>query len=294
MRGTGAGMLVEVQDTSGYSGVVAGGAVYQPGATIGMISTKGFLQWRYNNIVGTNGGLAWIDNSSQVDYNASPDARIWSPAANSYAFGLDDSATPIPQKISVQNVASGTTDATGSAFTIAGSRGTGAGKGGAIIFQIAAPSGSSGTAVNPLVTVATIDTNSLVVTGSITATLGTFVRDYTFVLGAGTPVTVGVNKTNVLIVTHNGVIKSSFAAAKTGPTGASLLFDIYKNGVSIWNVTQANRLAIASGATTGTQTSFDTITLSQGDQLTIDIDQVGSSVSGQDITVVLSCLLSNI
>ena len=128
-------------------------------------------------------------------------------------------------------------------------------------------------------------------TGSFTGS--GFVRDYTFLLGMGTPATVGVNKTNTLIVSRNGYIVKAFAVAKTGPTGANFVVDINKNGSTIW-ATQANRLTIPAASTAAVQTSFDTTALAETDQLTIDIDQVGSSVAGQDVTIVLTCLLRNI
>lgn len=108
----------------------------------------------------------------------------------------------------------------------------------------------------------------------------------TFVLALGTPATTGANKTNALVMPNAGTIKKAYAVAKTGPTGAALVFDINKNGTTIWT-TQGNRLTIAAGETTGTQTSFDVATFVEGDLLTIDIDTVGSAIAGQDITVVL-------
>ncbi|AMV24177.1 hypothetical protein VT84_07255 [Gemmata sp. SH-PL17] len=70
------------------------------------------------------------------------------------------------------------------------------------------------------------------------------------------------------------------------------MFDINVNGATIWS-TQANRLKIAAGATSGTQSTFNTTTVAEGDLLTIDVDQVGSTVAGQDVTVYLLILLQN-
>ncbi len=74
---------------------------------------------------------------------------------------------------------------------------------------------------------------------------------------------------------------------KTAPVGADLIIDLNVGGTSIWAATQANRLTITDGGTTATQTSFDTTALSESDQLTLDIDQTGSSTSGADLTVQL-------
>lgn len=111
----------------------------------------------------------------------------------------------------------------------------------------------------------------------------------TFALALGTAATVGTNKTNVLVAPRSGTISKAWAVAKTGPTGADLIFDVLLNGTTIWS-TSANRLKIVAGATTGNQTAFDTTAISAGDQLTINIAQIGSTIAGQDITVTLYIL----
>lgn len=101
--------------------------------------------------------------------------------------------------------------------------------------------------------------------------------------------TTGTDKAPLLIAPFALVIKKAFARVKTAPTGASIIFDINKNGTSIWNTTQANRLTIAAAASSGNQSSFDTTTLAEGDYLTLDIDQIGSTIAGSDATVELYC-----
>jgi len=113
-------------------------------------------------------------------------------------------------------------------------------------------------------------------------------RVFTFVLHRGENATTGVNKTNKLIADKAYTITKAYAYATTAPTGASLLFDINVNGTTIWS-TQANRLAIASASNSGTQTSFNTTALAENDVLSIDIDQIGSTIAGSDITVTLKC-----
>lgn len=102
-------------------------------------------------------------------------------------------------------------------------------------------------------------------------------------------VTTGISLTPILIVPIALTIEKAYLAIKTAPTGADLIIDINKNGTSIWSSTQANRVKITAGNTTGSQTSFDTTSLAEGDLLTIDVDQVGSTVSGADITIELKC-----
>ncbi|MFW6226425.1 MAG: hypothetical protein ACOC3V_05660, partial [bacterium] len=83
----------------------------------------------------------------------------------------------------------------------------------------------------------------------------------------------------------SGTIKRVIGVVNTAPTGADLIIDININGTSIWNSTQGNRLTITDGNTSGTQTSFDTTSVTEGDVITIDIDQIGSTTAGQDLTV---------
>jgi hypothetical protein len=121
------------------------------------------------------------------------------------------------------------------------------------------------------------------------ATKGT--RTFTFVLHRGENATTGAGKTNTLVVTRAMTIVKAYAYAVTGPTGADLTFDINVGGSTIWS-TQANRLKIVAGQNAGTQTSFNTTALAENDLLTIDIDVIGSTIAGSDITVELDCTIN--
>lgn len=97
---------------------------------------------------------------------------------------------------------------------------------------------------------------------------------------------VGTTVSSSFTLPWAGTIIKAYATVKTAPSGASILVDINKNGITIWS-TQANRLAIASGTTSGTQTSFNTTAVAENDVITMDIDQVGSSVAGEQLSVEL-------
>src|SRR6185436_15308144 len=99
-------------------------------------------------------------------------------------------------------------------------------------------------------------------------------------LGPGIPVVTGTDQTDHAVALFPGKIIKVWAIAKSGPTGADLIFDINIGGTSIWASTQSNRIKITAGSTTGTQTSFDTATFVAGDELSIDIDQIGSTFAG--------------
>jgi hypothetical protein len=77
-------------------------------------------------------------------------------------------------------------------------------------------------------------------------------------------------------------------ACNTAPTGAAILTDINKNGTTIFT-TQGNRPTIAVSAfnTAAEVTNMDVTAFAAGDYLTVDIDQIGSTVAGADLTVAI-------
>lgn len=95
-------------------------------------------------------------------------------------------------------------------------------------------------------------------------------------------VTTGVSQ---LPMDQTWTIASVVARVSTAPTGASILVDVNKNGTTIFT-TQANRPAIA--ATTNASsvvTNMNVTSLTAGDYLSIDVDQIGSTIAGSDLVV---------
>lgn len=77
-------------------------------------------------------------------------------------------------------------------------------------------------------------------------------------------------------------IKSVRTSVGTAPTGASLIADVNKNGTTIFS-TQANRPTIAaSGNTSGSVTNMNVTSWANGEYITVDIDQIGSTIAGAD------------
>lgn len=77
--------------------------------------------------------------------------------------------------------------------------------------------------------------------------------------------------------------------AGTAPTGAALIVDVNANGTSVF--TAGGRPQIAAGATDGSaapNVAADTVAPNQ--TITVDIDQVGSTVAGSDLTVVVEAI----
>lgn len=79
-------------------------------------------------------------------------------------------------------------------------------------------------------------------------------------------------------------IQKVFVSANTAPTGAAIIVDVNLNGTTIFT-TQGNRPQIADGANTGESTSMDVTSFADGDYLQADIDSIGSTVAGADLTV---------
>lgn len=83
-----------------------------------------------------------------------------------------------------------------------------------------------------------------------------------------------------------GTLVSAMAMVGTAPTGASLIVDVNKNGTTIFT-TQANRPTISASSNASSEKTPDVTTVSAGDYLTVDVDQVGSTVAGADLVVVV-------
>lgn len=81
-------------------------------------------------------------------------------------------------------------------------------------------------------------------------------------------------------------IDSVRAAVNTAPVGASVIVDVNKNGTTVFT-TQGNRPTIAAAGFLSTGTAPDVLTFVAGDYITVDVDQIGSSTAGSDLTVTI-------
>lgn len=73
-------------------------------------------------------------------------------------------------------------------------------------------------------------------------------------------------------------------STSTPVTGASMVADVNVDGTTIW-ATQSQRLNIQDGSATGTTSTFGTTTIADGHYLTANVDFVGSTVAGSDMTL---------
>lgn len=81
------------------------------------------------------------------------------------------------------------------------------------------------------------------------------------------------------------VLSKVYVDVGTAPVGASLIIDVKKNGTSLWT-NAASRPTITDGNTA--VNAVPTITsFVDGDYLTVDIVQIGSTTAGSDLTVMV-------
>lgn len=73
-------------------------------------------------------------------------------------------------------------------------------------------------------------------------------------------------------------------AVNSAPTGAAIIIDIHKNGTTIFT-TQSNRPQIAISGFTGQSTTIEVPSWADGDYLQMDVDQIGSTLAGNDLVV---------
>lgn len=85
-----------------------------------------------------------------------------------------------------------------------------------------------------------------------------------------------------------GVIVGVRAVVGVAPTGASAIFDVNKNGTTVFT-TQGNRPTILAAATASAAATVPDVTaFAAGDVITIDCDQIGSGTAGTDGVVAVT------
>jgi hypothetical protein len=81
------------------------------------------------------------------------------------------------------------------------------------------------------------------------------------------------------------------ASAGAAPTGEDIILDVNKNGTTVFT-TQANRPTIPDGTYAATETVPDVVAIVEGDYLTMDRDQIGSTYPGAEVNVFVRYLRS--
>ena len=92
--------------------------------------------------------------------------------------------------------------------------------------------------------------------------------------------------TQRLYFTQSITIYNLAISVGTAPTGASVIVDVNKNGTTLFT-TQANRPTIAVSTFNDLTAVPDETSVTAGQYLTIDIDQIGSTIAGADLVVIV-------
>ena len=98
----------------------------------------------------------------------------------------------------------------------------------------------------------------------------------------------GTNVAPSVLADEALTVDKVYVYVRTAPTGASIIVDVTKNGVTIFT-TQGNRPEIAIDGNTDESGAPDVTSLAKNDRVDVDIDQVGSTVAGADMTVMVRC-----
>ena len=92
--------------------------------------------------------------------------------------------------------------------------------------------------------------------------------------------------TTRLPIPYACVIESVAARLGTAPSGASAIIDVNRNGTTIYG-TQSARPTFAPSVSTATVGAHTVTTLAAGDNLSVDVDAIGTTVPGADLVVVV-------
>lgn len=104
------------------------------------------------------------------------------------------------------------------------------------------------------------------------------------VFSAQSAMTVRTGKSRIQLL-GSGVIVAVKGYLDTVPTGATTFkVDVNKNGTTIYG-TQANQPTWVASANVATVGSHSVTTFADGDYLSVDVDAVGSTIAGSDLTI---------
>jgi hypothetical protein len=116
---------------------------------------------------------------------------------------------------------------------------------------------------------------------------GTDVDVYKVPIGdEGTAITAGTNKVRFK-ADFPGTLVAVRAGVNTAPTGSTLIVDINKNGVSMLGTKLSIDANETSSATAASAATITTTSIADDDEISIDIDQPGTTVAGAGLKVSL-------
>lgn len=122
------------------------------------------------------------------------------------------------------------------------------------------------------------------------ATLSQVVSEFTlgWFLRSTDADTTGSSRGPIYRVDRDLTILDTYLHAKTAPVGSSYVINVlYSTNLSTWNTIYSIKPSIASTVNLGVGGTLSVTQLSKGNYLRLDVDQVGSSTTGDEITVTL-------
>lgn len=94
-------------------------------------------------------------------------------------------------------------------------------------------------------------------------------------------------KTQRLLAPCVMTLTKVMVVADTAPTDANLIIDVHTGtgaGTTVFT-TQGNRPTIAAGSKTVVSAAPDVVSIAEGEEFSVFVDQVGSTIAGADLTV---------
>lgn len=161
--------------------------------------------------------------------------------------------------------------------------GGGGGGGGTKISALPAETVLAGTELVPIVQGGVTEHTTTAAIGA-TAPGGLSVENISFSHAGALSVKTGTSRFPIKGGTFQ--ILTVAAMLNTAATGAQAILDVNKNTTSIYG-TQGNRPVFAIGATSASVGAHTPTTVTDGDYIRVDIDQVGSTVTGSDLVLVI-------
>lgn len=110
----------------------------------------------------------------------------------------------------------------------------------------------------------------------------------TFKLEASGALTTGVK--DRWVAPFDGEVVNVIATVGTAPTGDDLIIDLEKNGTTVFSTTANKPTVEATKKTSALSARPDVPRFAAGDVLAINVTQVGSTVAGSDLDVVVQYL----
>lgn len=120
---------------------------------------------------------------------------------------------------------------------------------------------------------------------SLTFPVSFNIKTYSFAVTGN--LTTGNDQAPTLETVENETIVGVRLIVKTAPTGSAIIVDVNRtrNGATVSLFLTANRPQIAINGTRGESTTVENSGLQDEDQITVDIDQIGSGTAGADLTI---------